>query len=475
MDSREMSTNATPEVQSGDDCQPMTNRDSPISSGTGSMRGCNHSNRTSDSSDESHVYEDIGDSQGPPKLAPISGVLGSKDKTVVRPVAFKPIMSTPSIRYATPAPRIGSSAHPSPYSSVSYPLEDDHRSLTYSVDSCIKISDLFQGHMTGSGSSFQLDDFTQTPSPSDSGVAELEAMLREKDSEISYLRETLEQNEQVIFKVYEEKEQSWQREVKRLKNFYENKLRTCQQRLAKAEQIVSVQNYQIQQEKRKLQVELEESKKDKDASGEQIERLRQEMGILKAQLEETEWSLCQKTGEVSLLKSQLKDSQGDQTSRVTEMLMLKSQLKETRQLVEEKEKQEAELEEKLCKVQQELLHSKQQLEEALQNFQLQSRDIHLDREERCTVMAQLKQEVERLRNELSSVRREYELAQENIEMERIQWLEEKEKVIRYQKLLQLNYVQMYKRNKSLENEVEQLSLELEGRDGKSLSNSESHC
>lgn len=37
----------------------------------------------------------------------------------------------------------------------------------------------------------------QTPSPADSGIVELEAMLREKDSEISYLRETLEQNEQV--------------------------------------------------------------------------------------------------------------------------------------------------------------------------------------------------------------------------------------------------------------------------------------
>ncbi|XP_023242235.1 leucine zipper putative tumor suppressor 2-like [Centruroides sculpturatus] len=465
-----MSTNATPEAQSGDDCLPTTNRDSPISSGTGSMRGCNHGNRTSDSSDESHIYEDIGDSQGPPKLAPISGVLGSKDRSVVRPVAFKPVVSTPSVRYATPAPRMGSSAQPSPYSSVSYPLEDDHRSLTYSVDSCIKISDLFQGQVTGGGSGFQLDDFTQTPSPSDSGIAELEAMLREKDSEISYLRETLEQNEQVIFKVYEEKEQSWQRELKRLKAVYENKLRACQQRMAKAEQMVSVQNYQIQQEKRKLQVELDESKKEKEASGEQIERLRQELAIVKAQLEETEWSLCQKTGEVSLLKSQLKDSQGDQTSRVAEMLTLKSQLRETRQLLEEKEKREAELEERL-------LQAQQQLEQALQNFQLQSREIQLDREGRCGAVGQMKQEVDRLRNELATVGREYELARENIEMERIQWMEEKEKVIRYQKLLQLNYIQMYKRNKTLESEVEQLSLELEleGRDAKSLANGESHC
>ena len=40
-----------------------------------------------------------------------------------------------------------------------------------------------------------------TPSPSDSAVGDLESMLKEKDTEIIYLRETMEQNEQVIFKV----------------------------------------------------------------------------------------------------------------------------------------------------------------------------------------------------------------------------------------------------------------------------------
>ena len=36
-------------------------------------------------------------------------------------------------------------------------------------------------------------------------------------------------------------------------------------------------------------------------------------------------------------------------------------------------------------------------------------------------------------------------------------VDEKEKVIRYQKQLQLNYVQMYKRNKTLESEIELLN------------------
>lgn len=61
-----------------------------------------------------------------------------------------------------------------------------------------------QSESAGSlGSTGSLEDFdaenTGTPSPSDSGVAELEALLKEKDSEIALLRETLEHNEAVIF------------------------------------------------------------------------------------------------------------------------------------------------------------------------------------------------------------------------------------------------------------------------------------
>ena len=37
-----------------------------------------------------------------------------------------------------------------------------------------------------------------TPSPSDSAVGDLESMLKEKDSEIVYLRETMGHNEQVL-------------------------------------------------------------------------------------------------------------------------------------------------------------------------------------------------------------------------------------------------------------------------------------
>lgn len=62
-----------------------------------------------------------------------------------------------------------------------------------------------------------------TPSPSDSGVSELEAALRDRDSELAYLRQTMEHNEQVIFRVYQEKEKVWERELRRLKQVHETR------------------------------------------------------------------------------------------------------------------------------------------------------------------------------------------------------------------------------------------------------------
>ena len=68
---------------------------------------------------------------------------------------------------------------------------------------------------------------------------------------------------------------------------------------------------------------------------------------------------------------------------------------------------------------------------------------------------------ERLESELGRVREELARCRSEFVVERDQWLDEKNKVIGYQKQLQLNYVQMLQRNKMLQEEVQQLTLELE--------------
>ena len=54
-----------------------------------------------------------------------------------------------------------------------------------------------QGHMMSPDSSY----VKQTPSPSDSGVGEMEAMLQNKNAEIQHLRGVMERNETAIFQV----------------------------------------------------------------------------------------------------------------------------------------------------------------------------------------------------------------------------------------------------------------------------------
>lgn len=64
------------------------------------------------------------------------------------------------------------------------------------------------------------------------------------------------------------------------------------------------------------------------------------------------------------------------------------------------------------------------------------------------------QVVTKLKEEIESKRRDFD-------QERLIWAQEKEKVLKYQRQLQMNYIQMYRRNKALEAEVENLAIELE--------------
>ena len=55
----------------------------------------------------------------------------------------------------------------------------------------------------------------------------------------------MEQNEQVIFKVYEEKERSWERELRKIKGLYENRMKVNQQKASKMEQALMNQTVQV--------------------------------------------------------------------------------------------------------------------------------------------------------------------------------------------------------------------------------------
>lgn len=63
--------------------------------------------------------------------------------------------------------------------------------------------------------------------------------------------------------------------------------------------------------------------------------------------------------------------------------------------------------------------------------------------------------------EIEKLKRELDRRTKQFENERITWAQEKEKVLRYQRQLQMNYVQMFRRTRALEAEIESLTVELE--------------
>lgn len=502
----------------------------------------------------------------PPNIQPYSGVL-EKGKVVIRPIAFKPSVPnmTPSSRFSDRYSSTPILTRPGSRLTLYGSTSDLHRTPTiqnYSLDRKIRSSctstnsspplamsslpsiphshkligyDSLESvrksphnHLDGSllhKGSYRLSTsnveslLDLTPSPSDSGVSELEAALRDRDSELAYLRQTMEHNEQVIFRVYQEKEKVWEREIHRLKTLHDNRLRASAQKAMKLEQMLMMQSYQLNQDKKRLTGELQRTNF-------QNEKLKQEVSALRSRLEDTEWGLCQRTGEMSLLKTQLKEYQTEQTTKCQELLQLRTDYRELQQQFEDMEdelgKQRADTVEKSneiadMKIEIESLRCQLKKYESIES-------IDKARFEDITETERLKAEIKELReelsdlslndysnvqpgrflrtqnlqndlqngqnsddsmsledleiqklsgeyienfnedNEVSRLRKELQLKNKEFAREKLIWVQEKEKVLRYQRQLQMNYVQIYRRCKSLEKELVNIKIEIEDSD-----------
>ncbi|NWH45927.1 N4B3A protein, partial [Fregata magnificens] len=329
----------------------------------------------------------------PPKLVPVSGKLENVEKTLIRPMAFKPVV--PKLRSAQPGTRPGLSESqvslthllgaekPGSLSCRASTLSDSGRNSlsslpTYSTgcsqhpeagalpatphgppggcrpsnsDSGRSSSSKSTGSLSGRGRpSSESGSCGRSPLPGEEAmlVRELEDKLRERETELRLLRDSLDENEVAICQVYEEKQ------------------RRCEQELEGLRQRCAAQARQAAQAAQR---------------GQQV---------------------CQKSGEISLLKQQLKEAQAELAQRGAELLGLRAQLREAR--------------------------------------------------------AQL-QQLERLRAEVALERRRGQEQRDAFEQERGTWQGEKERVIRYQKQLQYSYIQMYRRNRRLEQRLQHLRLQ----------------
>lgn len=473
---------------------------------------------------------------GPPKLTPFSGMLTkSPAKGIIRPIAFKPVVisnhnyvNTRHFDQKTPQQDDG-------YGSQDYPMTnqnaadmshgslhmDSDRSTSYSSDSqklyTPERPESTRSSCISHASSMRMEGYIQTPSPSDSGVGELEAMLKEKDAEINTLRDVMDKNERAIFQVYEEKKHSWSQEIKEVRDEYEKKLKLEQRKAYKTEQTLSLQVYKLQQEKktlierveemqaqyRKLQQKCDSYEKENDSLRSQVvnvslqgDRTAEDMEDLQSQVEILNQSLSEKSVEISELQSKLQHYESESQRKD---FQLGEKFREVLAKTEELKSLRANLRRVSNNNVMDILdcsfnHSGEEFSapdlgdrsspltssrltsplshglprsSPLSNKSSSSLNSESDKDK---VILQLQRELEELKNGLVG-------KNEVFEKEKEQWLDEKNKVIRYQKQLQLNYVQMYNKNKMLEAEVEQLTLELESRDMKlmAINGEESMC
>ncbi|XP_076830592.1 leucine zipper putative tumor suppressor 2a isoform X2 [Brachyhypopomus gauderio] len=369
-------------------------------------------------------------------------------------------------------------------------------------------------------------------------IRELEEKLRERDQELQQLRDNLDENEAAICQVYEEKQKRCEQELEELRQTCASRMKQAQQKAQRSQQVLQLQVFQLQQEKKKLQEDFSQLLQEREALEKRCASIEREQTQLGPRLEETEWEVCQKSGEISLLKQQMKDVQADLGQKAAEIVALKAQLREARSELQasqactqeahaatrtrtlelevcenelQRRKSEAELlREKVARLEEESgrlrdahallpfskghcmslpspvsqgrgggglghphgparihspahIHSPALRDSEEQRLAYESDEAKAQRQSADTLHA-LRLQTECLRAELLRERRRGEEQLGAFEEERRVWQEEKEKVIRYQKQLQQNYIQMYRRNRELERVMRELSLELGNRD-----------
>ncbi|CEF61828.1 Hypothetical protein SRAE_1000010400 [Strongyloides ratti] len=107
-----------------------------------------------------------------------------------------------------------------------------------------------------------------TPSPSDSGIVDYETLIKDKENELNNVRQTMEQNEEILIRVYQEKEKSFRQELGELKqklrasqqgeNALRNQLQKSEEERERLNEIVNnLQNDKINMNKKCSQIEKE--------------------------------------------------------------------------------------------------------------------------------------------------------------------------------------------------------------------------
>ncbi|XP_044053989.1 leucine zipper putative tumor suppressor 1 [Siniperca chuatsi] len=354
----------------------------------------------------------------------------------------------------------------------------------------------------------------RSPITTDESLIErLEQRLLERETELQELQVSFEEKETDTCQLFEERQRYCTEEMEGLKQRCSTKLRQVSQMAAKTQQALQLQVSQLQAEKERLQEDVSKLTREKDLVELRLRSYQRESTQLAPTLEESQWEVCQKTGEISLLKQQLRDCQVDVSHKLNEIVSLRVSLKENTAKMEMLEKQnkdhEGQLHSRTIEIevcQNELQRKKNEaalLREKVGNLETDiqgmKQDLAMAKEQRLQHSLQLEahaqtkvlerliqgsdspaqgqgeensghisteslqREVERLKWQLTEEKDAHERLANGFEQERQTWNKEKSRVIKYQKQLQINYLQMHKKNQDLERILKELTAELESR------------
>ena len=163
-----------------------------------------------------------------------------------------------------------------------------------------------------------------------------------------------------------------------------------------------------------------------------------------------------KTGELSELQQEAGDGKNEKEIQDLHLKLkeYKDELEQTKEVIEDLMHNRAALSAEITSL-------KAIVDGTDEDFSLQEikaqKQIIIERDKQ---IEELNKKLNDKRGEYDTLKSDCDHQRESFEVETANWLSEKEKVIRYQKQLQLNYVSMYKKNKSLESEIEQLKSSL---------------
>lgn len=240
--------------------------------------------------------------------------------------------------------------------------------------------------------------------------------------------------------VLEERQRLWLSELKRL---YVERLHEVAQKAERSERTLQLQLFMAQQEQRRLRKEL------RAQQGLAPEPRHPETEPTTRPEEEARWEVCQKTAEISLLKQQLREAQAELAQKLAEIFNLKTQLRGSRAHAQAQDAELARLREAVRSLQEQA--PREEAPGICETDDCKSRGLlgEAGGGEAGDGAQQLRAELlqERLRGQEQALR---------FEQERRTWQEEKERVLRYQREIQGGYMDMYRRNQALEQELQAL-------------------